>query len=215
MNREIKNVSLVSQLVHVTKLEDIDHDQIASDIELYAPGTKEELLEYGQFSRKFVQHENLVMPVTPEITRLEKAVLETMKQLTGRDYEIHDMWSVKLIMNQSIIAHSHHSNLHIHPEEYYSIAYYPQVPDGAAELVFTADWCGLMQTSVPLTPEKGLLVIFNSYITHMTARHVVDTPRLVVSINLGPVKPDTTPSADWSVYLDRPVIDNPKLAHGS
>lgn len=215
MSRQIKNVPLVSQLVHVTTLEDIDHDQVASDIELYACTIEQESPNYGWISRGFVQHEDLVMPVTPEIAKLEAAVLETMKQLTSRDYKIHDMWSVRLVKNQSVIAHSHYSNLHIHPEEYYSIAYYPQVPEGSAELIFSANWCGVRQTTVPVVPQKGMLVMFNSYITHMTARQQVDSTRLVVSMNLGPVEPNMSPNADWSVYWDRPVVDNPKSAHGS
>jgi hypothetical protein len=68
-----------------------------------------------------------------------------------------------------------------------------------------------MQTNVPVIPEKGKLVVFNSYITHMTARHSIDEPRLVVSMNLAPVVPNIDPNADWSVYWNRPIIDNPKL----
>jgi hypothetical protein len=212
MNRQIDSVSIVSQIIHVARLDDIDHDQVASDIELYAVGIEQESPEYGWISRGFVQHEDLVMPVTPEITKLESAILETVKQMTNRDYKIDDMWAVKLVKNQSVIAHSHHSNSHVHPEEYYSVAYYPQAPQGSAELIFSANWCGVMQTNVPVTPEKGKLVVFNSYLTHMTARHSIDEPRLVVSMNLAPVVPNIDPNADWSVYWNRPIIDNPKLA---
>jgi|LakMenEpi03Aug12_release.lakeMendotaPanAssembly.Ray.scaffolds.fasta_scaffold33258_6 hypothetical protein len=211
MNRQIDSVSIVSQIVHVAQLNDIDHNQVASDIELYAVGIEQESPEYGWISRGFVQHEDLVMPVTPEITKLEFAILQTVKQMTNRDYKIDDMWAVKLVKNQSVIAHSHHSNSHVHPEEFYSVAYYPQAPEGSAELIFSANWCGVMQTNVPVKAEKGKLVIFNSYLTHMTARHSIDEPRLVVSMNLAPVIPNVDPNADWSVYWNRPVIDNPKL----
>jgi hypothetical protein len=215
MNREIVDIQLIAQRVHTVSLDDIDHEQVASDIELYAVNIQQESPEYGWISRGFVQHEDLVMPVTPEITKLENAVLDTIKQLTGREYKIDDTWSVRLVKNQSVIAHSHHSNLHLQPDEYYSIAYYPQVPEGSAELIFSADWCGIRQAIVSVVPKRGLLVIFNSYITHMTARQQVDETRIVVSMNLSPVEPTQSPNADWSVYWDRPVIDSPKSIHGS
>lgn len=213
MNRQIKNTSLISQAVHSVYLDDIDHDQVASDINLYSRGVHEKGPEYGWVSRGFVQYEDLIIPITPEITKLENAVVEVMNQLTGRDYKMHDIWAIQLKQGESVIAHTHHSNLHARPEEYYSIAYYPQVPQGSAELIFSARWCGVRETLVPITPEKGLLVIFNSYIAHMTTRQRPEEPRLVVSMNLGPVSPNIEPNADWSVYLNRQVINNPKAAH--
>jgi hypothetical protein len=68
-----------------------------------------------------------------------------------------------------------------------------------------------MQGNFAVHPEVGMLVVFNSYITHMTARHKVDEPRRVLSMNLGPKNPSNLPNADWSVYWDRPTIDNPVI----
>lgn len=214
MNRNIKSTNLVSQAIHTVHLDDIDHDQIASDINLYSRGVHEKGPEYGWISRGFVQYEDLIIPITPEITKLENTVIDVLNQMTGNEYELYDIWAIRLKQGESVIAHSHHSNLHARPEEFYSIAYYPQVPEGSAELIFSARWCGVRETLLPVAPEKGLLVIFNSYITHMTTRQRPEEPRLVVSMNLGPVTPNTEPNADWSVYLNREVIDNPKLARG-
>jgi len=208
---EILEIPIIRQSIYKTYLDEINHDQVASDLRLYSVPIKQECPEHGWVSRGFVQYEDLVVPVTPEIVRLEKVILSVLEKMTGNEYEIHDMWSVDLIKNQSVIAHSHHSNLHSHPEEYYSIAYYPEVPDGSAELIFSTQWCGIMQGNFAVKPEVGMLVIFNSYITHMTARHKVDAPRRVLSMNLGPKNPSNLPNADWSVYWNRPVIDNPVI----
>lgn len=216
MNRQqIKNIPLIAQNVFSVYLEDIDHDQIASDINLYSKGVNEKAPEYGWISRGFVQYEDLIIPITPEITKLENAVIDVMKHLTGREYEIYDSWSIRLKQGQSVISHSHYSNLHLHPEEYYSIAYYPQVPEGSTELIFSANWCGVRNVTKAVPPEKGLLLIFNSYITHMTARQQPEEPRMVVSMNLGPVAPNLEPNADWSVYANRLVVDSPKLVNGN
>lgn len=207
----IERVNLIQQDIYTVQLENLDHDQIASDINLYSKTISQESPEYGWISRGFVQYEDLIVPITPEIAKLQDEVLKTMKKITGKDYSIEDIWAVELVKNQSVISHSHHSNLHAHPEEYYSIAYYPSAPVGSAELIFTSNWCNIMESTRSVNPKKGLLVIFNSYLKHMTARHKIDEKRLVISMNLGPITPNKEPNADWSVYWNRPTINNPKV----
>jgi len=211
MNDNFDSHSLIDQKIYTKILNEVNHDQIASDINLYAKNIEQETPGYGHISRGFVQYEDLVLPITPEIKKLENCILLDFKNFFNKEYRIDDTWAVRLVENQSVIAHSHYSNHQIYPEEYYSIAYYPSVPDSSAELIFSAEWCGIMKNTFAVKPRKGLLVIFNSYITHMTARHKITEPRLVISMNLSPVNPKTTPNADWSVYWDRPIIDNPKL----
>lgn len=203
-----EKVSLIDLGIWVGKFDDIDPIKISNDIKNYAKTIEQDCPEYGAISRGFVQFEDLVMPVTKEVTRLEKAVAEKLKELFGKDYVLHDTWAVDLIKNQSVIAHSHHSNLHVDPTEYYSVTYYPQVPDGSAELIFDYNYCGLINGVKSVKPEVGTFVIFNSYINHMTSRNQSNESRLVVSMNWGPTHPNVSPNADWSVYWDRPVIND-------
>lgn len=211
MKYSIDQIPVISQNIYTTVLDSVNNLQIISDLDNYGVGTNQESPEHGWISRGFVQYEDIVVPVTPEITKLENKILGAMEELTGNTYLIDDMWAVNLIKNQSVIAHSHHSNLHAHPAEYYSIAYYPDAPLGSAELIFLAEWCGVMQKTCAVTPKTGMLVIFNSYMTHMTARHKLDDRRLVLSMNLSPSSPNKTPNADWSTYWNRPVIERPLI----
>ena len=204
---KIEEIPIIRQNVFTTVLTDINHSQIAADIKSYGKTIKQESPEYGWVSRGFVQYEDIVVPITPEITKLELSVLSVMETITEKQYSISEMWAVNLVKNQSVIAHSHYSNTHKRPDEYYSIAYYPCAPAGAAELIFSTSWCGHMNSSTAITPETGLLVVFNSFITHMTARHKIEEPRIVLSMNLSPINPTQDPNADWSVYWDRPRID--------
>lgn len=212
MSEEIKYINLIKQDIYTAKINSVNHKQVAFDIENYGKNIKKETPGYGHISRGFVQYEDIVMPVTPEILKLEKEIINILNKLNKKEYYIKDTWAVKLTKDQSVIAHSHHSNSHIHPEEYFSVAYYPSAPEGSAELIFSVEWCNIMKNTVAVKPENGLLVIFNSYITHMTARHSINDPRFVVSMNLSPKIPNCTPNADWSVYWDRPNIENPKTA---
>jgi len=208
----MKRIQLIDLGIWVDKIETVDAPQIAADITNYAQTIEQPCPDDSVISRGFVQFEDLVMPITPEVQKLENEVHQRLKHLTGRDYILNDTWAVNLEYNQSVIAHSHHSNLHSYPEEFYSVTYYPQVPEGSAELIFNIDYCATMSGTVSVKPEVGTIVIFNSFLQHMTSRHKSQESRLVVSMNWGPQNPTLDPNADWSVYWDRPTINNPEPA---
>ena len=204
---KINTIPLIQQNVFTANAEGINHSKIATDVNLYGETIKQECDEYGWISRGFVQYEDIVVPVTTEITKLENIILDVLNELTGKKYKINEMWAVNLLQNQSVIAHSHHSNFHIRPQEYYSVCYYPEADEDSAELIFTSNWCEHMSSTTSIKPKTGMLVVFNSYLTHMTARQKSNSPRLVLSMNLSPLEPNVTPNADWSVYWDRPIIN--------
>jgi hypothetical protein len=202
----IEKINLIELPIWVGKMNDLDHKQIADDIMNYGQTIEQTCEEYGIISRGFVQFEDIIMPITKEITKLETKVKNTLQSLLSKEYEIQDIWAVNLVNNQSVISHTHYSNLHLDPSEYYSVTYYPQVPKGSAELIFDYDYCGIMSGLHSVRPEVGTFVIFNSYIKHMTSRNRSTEPRLVVSMNLGPTQPRVDPNADWSIYWNRPTI---------
>lgn len=202
----MKKIELISLPIWVGTIEDLDHKQIAHDILTHGRTVEQTCEEYRIISRGFVQFEDIVMPITEEVTKLEIKVKNVLKNLFQKEYKIHDTWAVNLIEHQSVISHTHHSNLHLDPSEYYSATYYPQTPEGSAELIFDYDYCGIMSGIHSVKPEVGTLVIFNSYIKHMTSRNKSKQPRLVVSMNLGPTQPRCEPNADWSAYWQRPLI---------
>ena len=206
MNNEVSQIDLIKQSIYTVLLHDIDHEKIAYEVEKFGLPVGSDCEDYGYVSRGFVQHEDIICPVTTEFTKLESSVIEAVSRITGKDYEIDEMWAVNLVRNQSVIAHSHYKNSHIYPGEYYSIAYYPLAPSGSAELIFSASWCGHMHKTLAVKPEDGMMVVFNSFITHMTARQISENKRIVVSMNLSPVEPETKPNADWSAYKNRPLI---------
>jgi hypothetical protein len=204
---DIRQVSLINLNAYTVKLDGVDNETIASQMYEHAGLIEPESPEYGWVSRGFVQYEDLVVPVTKAITHLENSIKSVITQISNKECVIDDIWGVILTKDQSVISHNHSSNLHPHPEEYFSFAYYPDAPEGSAELIFSVGYCNKMSHIMPVQPETGLLVIFNSYIDHMTARHKLDTPRLVISGNTSPVNPNLEPNADWSVYHARPSLD--------
>jgi hypothetical protein len=206
---KINTIPLINQNIFTSQLLDIDNEQIVSDINLYGFPVNADCEEYGSVSRGFVQYEDTVVPVTPEFTKLEKLIVQIVDEVTNRKYKIDEIWAIKLMPGQSVIAHSHYKNHHTHPGDYFSIAYYPSAPLDSADLIFSAHWCGYMHNTISVKPQDGLLIIFNSFITHMTARQMIESPRIVVSMNLSPIEPRVNPNADWGIYTDRPIIESP------
>jgi hypothetical protein len=84
--------------------------------------------------------------------------------------------------------------------EYYSVAYYPSAPTGSSKLIFQVSWCNTIESLISIDPKPGMLVVFNSYIQHMTNRHNAIDRRVVISANLKPDSPNTTVVPDWSAY---------------
>lgn len=205
MKREqINEIPLIRLSAFSSVLDNVDNEAIARQMYSQAVPIEQESPDYGWISRGFVQFEDLIVPISPEITALEESIKMVIAMISGKECIIDDIWGVVLEKNQSVLAHSHKSNLHHHPQEHYSFAYYPDAPDGSAELMFMVGYCDTMQHVVPIKPRPGLLVVFNSFIYHMTARHALEQKRLVISGNTSPIRPNENPNADWTVYHERP-----------
>jgi len=144
--------------------------------------------------------EDTVLPDTPEIHDLCEKISSAVSGVLKREYVIDSIWGLILNHGESVIMHSHKSNTHLHPSEFYSVAYYPSVPEGSAELIFSLTHCNVIEQSISITPKEGMLVIFNSYIPHMTSRHLAEEPRIVISANLSPVSPNNQIVPDWTPY---------------
>jgi len=205
MSEELAYTPLITQGIFTTILNDIDNKKLVHEIQEYGYAVPSGDERYNWSG--FIQYEDTVCPRSKEFEKLEKAVIAAVDRVGGRAHQIDELWAILLDKGKSVMAHCHHKKHHIYPEEYFSVSYYPQVPDGSAALVFSANWCGYMNSSVMIEPKEGMLTIFNSYLNHMTTRHNSSIPRIVISMNLSPVKPNIAPNADWSIYQERPIVN--------
>lgn len=193
----ISSHSLINLQYYTVNLEDIDNsffvDSILQDpVSPYAPGFLE--------THNHTFHEDTVLKDTPQLRTLQKAICDTMLNIFDKEYVVEYMWAITLRKGQHVMAHTHKSNYHMDPKEYYSIAYYPAAPQGSADLIFNLNYCNLIEDVQKVTPSPGTLVIFNSYVPHMTSVHQSDDPRIVISANLAPLNPNREIFPDYSPY---------------
>lgn len=201
---QITKEPLIELHAYTRILTDIDNEKLTQQILNDATPVDPNLdLHYNQ-NPHHTYYEDVLLPATPELAQLEEAIKHTIYNITGKPYNITELWSITTEPGQSIVAHNHKLNTHLHPQEYYSFAYYPYAPEGSADLQFQINYCNTIEQYVNITAETGKLVIFNAYLTHLTQRQHSNAKRVNISGNLAPQHPNTEPTNDWTPYHAKP-----------
>jgi hypothetical protein len=197
MSDRSKSLNLLSIDVFVSSVDSIDNQKLCTEISSFG----------GELDSTYVKnehhtyYEDKVYPFgQEEAEKLITALGREVDSVLGKEMEMTAIWTLTLGKGESVSYHSHKSNLHPVHEEHYSIAYYANAPEGSANLIFDVTACNTIERTTHIKPEPGMLVVFNSFIGHMTDRHNSDVPRVVISANFSPKKMTTEPSSDWSAY---------------
>jgi hypothetical protein len=164
--------------------------------------------KYYTANRYHTYYEDQKFPYgSPECDKLIDILTKEVSRILGREMVMNEIWTLTLKNNESVAYHSHKSNMHLHPKEYYSIAYYVNAPSGSAEIQFQVTACNTIESSISIPPSEGDLLLFNSFIPHMTNRHNnVYEDRVVVSANFAPAAPRDVSTQDWTVYRNSDKI---------
>lgn len=184
--------------MYTTFLKNIDNHILLEEINKYSgdiPNVKNPNPAHSFYE------DNLYPFGYPESMKLIDAITDAVSQITHNEMEMNSIWTITLERNQSVLSHTHKVNTQLYPEEYYSVSYYVSAPEDSADLMFVTTHCNTIERVTAVKPEPGMLMVFNSFIPHMTNRHYSNEKRVVVSANLSPKNPNTSPSADWSEYL--------------
>jgi uncharacterized RmlC-like cupin family protein len=193
----LKKIPLISLNVFIDYIKEIDNKKITEEIKNFSKPIDDKFLDNKNHS----YYEDMKYPFDQEESeKLIPILTKKVSEIVGKEMEMEAIWSLTLDNGQSVSMHSHKSNSHKNHEEYYSIAYYSSAPEGSASLSFSVAYCNTIEKSIEINPEPGMLIVFNSFIPHMTNRHSSDTPRTVISANFVPKNPDNADFQDWSAY---------------
>ncbi len=131
--------------------------------------------------------------------KIEKILLKKFKDfakdtfLYDNDFSISTSWITKAEKGQS-------SELHNHKNSFYSgIYYYDEYSDKSGKIIFSSPIASfpdfwvcpskyIIQNSTDwtITPTKGLLLLFPSYLKHKIHRHLDEVPRYSLAFNIVP-----------------------------
>ena len=200
MSEEVIQIPLSDFNIHMTRI-DVDNLKILGELDSGKRQIEDSYRE-GFLSKTTVTYfEDERLPLNaPECEKLKRLMTDKVSAVAGKPMILAEIWSLTLNRGQSITVHTHKSNTHMHPEEYYSVSYYVNAPEGSAKLIFNVNICNTIERLIPITPESGMFLIFNSFIQHYSDRHNSDEPRLVISANFHPVEPNLEHVPDWSAY---------------
>lgn len=197
---DVEKINLISIDVFKTTIIGIDNIKLLEEI----AGTHGEIVAAFPDDKYHTYYEDRKYPFGMiESEKLINKLTEQVSIVLGREMVMTDIWTLSLEFGQSVSAHTHKSNTRyqLHPEDYYSVTYYPSAPDGSADLIFLINAGNTIENSVEIKPETSSFIIFNSYIMHMTNRHRnKEEARVVVSANFAPKSQNEKPTQDWTVY---------------
>lgn len=195
---DVEKINLVLIDVLKTKIVGIDNQKLINEI----------LSTHGDIDENYLKdkhhtyYEDKRYPFGQvESEKLIDNLTQVVSIALNKEMVLDEIWTLTLEHGQSVAAHSHKSNSHMKPEEYFSIAYYPSAPENSADLIFLITAGNTIENSIVIKPKTGDLVIFNSYLMHMTNRHRnKEHNRIVISANFSPKYPDVSPRQDWGAY---------------
>jgi hypothetical protein len=117
---DVEKINLVSIDVLKTKITGIDNVKLLEEI----VGVHSEIDSAFIDDKHHTYYEDRKYPFGMiESEKLIDKLTERVSAAIGRDMVLNDIWTLSLEFGQSVSAHSHKSNTHLHPEEYFSIAY--------------------------------------------------------------------------------------------
>jgi hypothetical protein len=195
---KIEQIQLISINILKTSLESIDNQVFIEEMQSSNTELKTSYIE----NKNHTYYEDRRFPFgRPEAEKLIIEITNAVNSALGKEMVMSEIWTLTLENGQSVSAHSHKLNTFVDQQEYYSIAYYPFAPEGSSDLIFSVNACNTLESSIHIKAETSSLVIFNSYLTHMTNRHNnMHENRIVVSANFHPKYPNVSPIQDWSGY---------------
>lgn len=195
---DIKKIELISINVLKTSLSSIDNNLFIEEL-----NSSETIIEKEHLEDKHQSYyEDRKYPFgKPEAEKLIIEITNAVNAAVGIEVILSEIWTVTLEKGQSVIAHTHKFGSLVNQEKYYSVAYYPTAPENSAELVFLVNACNTIEKQIIIEPKTGDLIIFNSYLMHMTKRHNnPDQSRIVVSANFHPKNPKIMEINHFSGY---------------
>ena len=196
MQNENGWLSLNPLMAYQSRIDDLDYEKIALDILNHRISPEYDSKIDVVDSQTGV---DFIVPDTVYTRALKEAIKKKSREVLG-DVHLSSIWCAVLENGQSVPYHSHRSNSHLFPTEYWSGVIYIDIGYGGCRLcLYSGDSTG-HQHVTKIQPENGKIVFFNSFVPHQTERYYGDKPRICVSFDLRPNNPTTNTYPDMRIF---------------
>ena len=191
---EIRELQIIRQSVFESFIPSIDNQALIAELQNFYANITSKLKDIYDWDMSFPS-------AGPESEKLKEEIAKRVDAVAGKPMVCREIWMYTMSKFMTMPQHNHKTNYQLHPEEYYSIAYYAYAPTDGANLHFVANYANTMESRIMVKAETGKLIIFNSFLDHYTDRHLSDEQRMCISGNYKPETPDKTMVPDWSTYI--------------
>ena len=155
--------------------EEVDNEQIAKDVV-----TRRDIkMDYDE---THTGYEDSYLPKTPAVDLLREKIDNIIKGINKYVVLKGEPWAHILEPGESTMFHSH-ANTAAPPG--LSFAYWVTFPEGSGDFVGVIQ-VDMMRHFHKVKPKAGNLIIFPTYLTHMTTRNASDETRISISGNYYP-----------------------------
>lgn len=198
----LKQLSFINQNIYQAYLTDINNFLLLQELDTFYLN----LISSSQSS-------DMRFPdAGPESQKLRNNIDQLVSIVAGKNMLCREFWMFSMRNNGSVPRHNHKTNYQLHPEEYYSIVYYPCANENSAKLNFIGNICNTLDILMSVKPETGMLLIFNSFIDHYTDKHMSDDQRTCISANYKPEEPNKSLVSDWTRFAKPGVAEDSRLS---
>lgn len=198
---KIKEIPLIRQSIFELDIDSIDNTKLIEELNSF----------YAKMST-YVNSDMKFPNAGQESEKLKTEILAAVNFIAQKEMKCSEFWMFTMRSGGSVPRHNHKTNYQLHPEEYYSIAYYPHCPDGSANLHFVGNYCNSLEALATVRPRQGKLVVFNSYLDHYTDKQIPDGDRICISANYKPVEPDKSLVSDWTKFAKPGIASDERMS---
>lgn len=198
----IQKLSFIKQDIYQVQIDHIDNSKLIQELDTF-------------YLNSISTSTNLDMRFPEagiETAKFKLAIDSAVNEVASKKMLCREFWMFTMRNNGSVPRHNHKTNYQLHPEEYYSIIYYPHVTPNAAKLNFIGNLCNTIDVLMSVQPRTGMLLIFNSFIDHYTDKHLTDDQRTCISANYKPEEPDKSLVSDWTRFAKPGVAEDNRIS---
>lgn len=187
---DINQIPLIQQCVYTSDLINIHNGDLIEEMQAF----------YSNVALASSSSDMRFPNAGPQSEKLQEEIGAAVNAIAGKEMTCREFWMFSMPTGGSVPLHNHWTNYQLHPEEYFSIAYYPCVPNSGPKLHFTASYCRAMKNTITIQPRTGMLIVFNSFLDHYTDKNHSSEQRTCISANYKPVAPDKSLVSDWTSF---------------
>ncbi len=154
--------------VYETNLSNVNNDLLMNDITQHQ--------ERIDANPEDTHYEDIKFPGSDTCMHFMGEVERSVMAYAKQNVELTGIWTHKTEPNGSTAFHSHTNSL-------YSFVYYPEHKDGQGDLHFTVFVNDMPRFEKVIQPKAGMLLVFDSRVSHYTGKNITDTDRYSISGN--------------------------------